>query len=104
MKMDLTDCPEILQSEVQKYIDEHQGTKVIFVKKYDSTIYKDKTIVNTTYYVGLEYDNLFMVMRYSVCSRPEWTDDKVCKDSMISGVITDIIENSDWFSDYIKKG
>lgn len=94
----LTDCPEILQAEVNDYVSRHNGIEILEVQKFIHTHYKDKTIYDTTYKVITIYGNLFCVFKTAICSNPEMTISKVYKNCMIAGEIADIIRLSpEWF-------
>ena len=79
--------PDKLVSAVNKYLKENKGSKIFHYDSYTSKPYKDKTIINTTYKVFILWGNLFEVIRYKVCSKPEWSFDDVVYDSLLTGEI-----------------
>ena len=102
MKVELGECPAVLREAVGKKQEKYEGTKVICVSRVETTPYKDKSIKSMVYTVSLEYCNLFISLRHSVCSRQEWNTSGVYEDSLTVGQVEDIIFNSDWFTGYLK--
>lgn len=100
MKMELSECPEILQEEVKKYLSEHGDGKIICVSKNECTPYKDKTIILTTYTISVQEHNYFSIFIFMVDSIPDHLISGVIKNSMTAGEIIDIIKNAegDYFS------
>lgn len=99
MKIELKECPVILQEAVEKFLKENSGKKIIYVSKRDSTPYMDKSIVSTTFRVSIQEFNLFTSFTYFASSDPDSFDLGVIKDSMNAGQIIDIIKNAEevWF-------
>lgn len=103
MKIELTDCPAILQEAVQKYIKEHKDAKIICISIAETTPYIDKSIISTAYNVSLEAVNYYTSLRFSVCSKEEWTDRAVSRDSMSTRQIIDIVNNSEWLTEMLQR-
>jgi hypothetical protein len=78
------DYPEKLISVATEYLKEHEGSEIFSYESYTFNPYQDKSITSTTYRVYIIYGNLFEVMRYVVCSKPEWTYRDVNCDTMIA--------------------
>jgi len=89
--------PEKLVEAVNKYLDAHACSKLFYFDSHTSTPYKDKSITSTTYRTYILYGNYFKVMRYTICSNPEWNYDDVAVDSMIAWEIKMCFEKSGFF-------
>ena len=101
MKIEISECPEILQDVVNKYLFENgnRSAKVIYVDRNDSAPYTDKSIISTTYRVTVQDYNYFKCFTY-------YGNDKhltgVYTDGMNAGTIIDIIKYAeDGYFDYL---
>lgn len=92
----MKDYPEELVKAVNEYLENNKGSKLFHYDSHTSNMYKDKSIISTTYRAYILYGNLFEVMRYTVCSKPEWNFDKVDSDSMIAWEIQVCYEKGGW--------
>jgi len=88
--------PEKLVQAINEYLEKYKGSKIFHYDFYTSTPYKDKSITQTTYRVYILYGNLFEVMGYTICSKPEWNFDEVSVSSMIAWEIKECYEKSGW--------
>ena len=95
VNIDLVECPPILHDEVQKYLAEHSNVKIICISKHDSTPYKDKTAIVTSYTVSVQEHNFFTTFDYMVESNPNHINLGIMKNSMTAGEIRDIIANAE---------
>ncbi len=95
MNINLVECPEILQEEVKKYLSGHSDGKIICITKYECTPYKDKTVILTTYTIGVQEHNYFTTFVYMVPSNTSYLSLGVIKNSMNAGEIIDIIANAE---------
>jgi len=93
----MKDYPEKLVNTVVEYLENHKGSELFHYDSHTSNMYKDKSIVSTTYRAYILYGNLFEVMRYTFCSKPEWNYDKVDSDSMIMHEIEMCFKKSGMF-------
>lgn len=94
----LSDCPEMLQEAVNKYLSLLKQIELLAVYRFTQAPYKDESITRTTYSVYACHWNYFSVFKLTVCSKPEWTDQEVSRSSMLAGEIADIVELSPiWF-------
>lgn len=94
----MNDYPEKLVNAVMDYIENHKGSELLHYDFYTSTPYKDKSITSTVYRAYILFGNLFEVMRYRTCSKPEWNYDEVDSDSMIAHEIKICFEKSRFFN------
>jgi hypothetical protein len=94
MKIELSECPEILQEAVKKYLSENGSyyAKVIHVDKNDSTPYVDRSIIHTVFCVTVQNFNYFNCFTY-------FDNDEHLKavytDGINAGTIIDIIKNAE---------
>lgn len=51
----LEDCPELLQERIKKTQDNLPAARVFYVQRSDSTPYKDKRVIETSYRVFVQY-------------------------------------------------
>jgi hypothetical protein len=97
--IELSQCPDILQDTVNKYLSEYNTSKLLCVKTIESTPYKDKSITRSSYRAYVEWANLLSVFNFTTCSKEEWTDTEVREDKMIAGDISEFIKQSWWFKE-----
>ena len=88
--------PEKLVNSVKGYLEEHKGSKLFHYDYHTSNMYKDKSISSTNYRAYILYGNLFEVMGYTTCSKPEWNFDEVTFSSMIAWEIKVCYEKGGW--------
>ena len=92
MNIQLCECPEILQEEVQKSQERFEkdfgGSKIISVTLIESTPFKDKSIVSKNFRVIIQFLNCFEILEYS----SELHLLGVSSDTVSIGAITDIIK------------
>lgn len=94
----LSECPEALQQSISLYLEKFPAVKILSVQKWESTPYKDKSIIETDYKVFTLHGNYFSVYSLSVCSKAEWNDRDVVVSSMIAGEIAEIVKLTPvWF-------
>lgn len=97
----LSECPSILQEKVDNYLYVFKDSKLLRVEEKYQELYNDKTIGTTAYCAYLIHGNLFTVMKFSICTKPEWSDTKVRESSMIAGDISVFLqEMPEWFTIY----
>lgn len=97
--IELIDCPEKLQKSVADYLESMPAAEVLSVQKVQTTPYKDKTIIDTSYKVFTLVGNYFCVHKLSLSSNPEWSREEVSKSCMIAGEIQEIVNLSpEWFT------
>lgn len=100
--IELCDMPEILQKAVKEYFKKHKGAKVLSLKVYESTPYKDNSLKDVRYSAYLEWGNLLTVI--SVDENPfQNLEDTLKTSSMIAGDIEIFLKNSWWFREYKAK-
>lgn len=96
--IELDDCPDKLREKVSEYL-KRSYAELLSVQKFQDTLYKDKSIITTTYKAFTMRGNYFCVFKMSVCSKEEYSDRDVTENSMIAGEIHEIIKLApDWFN------
>jgi hypothetical protein len=97
MNIQLTDCPEILQKAVggkttdyEKWFGEYQ---IISVTLFESTPYKDKSIISNNYRVYIMTANFFSIMGYSE-STGEHFNLGVTESSVNIGEVREIMDHA----------
>ncbi|HBV97433.1 MAG: hypothetical protein JL50_08320 [Peptococcaceae bacterium BICA1-7] len=98
--LELENVPDLLKSEVNKYLRDNENSKLLAIKAVESCPYIDKSIISTRFSALFENGNLLTVLHLSLCSKEEWSDEKVYKNQMIVGDIIEFIDHSLWFSRY----
>jgi hypothetical protein len=91
----LDDAPEILRQSVEEEMGRFPFAKLLSVTEYTSTPFKDKTVIETRYTAHIEIGNYFLVLKYSICSNPDWTDREVRESGMIAAEIIEFVKNSE---------
>ena len=94
MKIELNECPEILQDTVKKYLAEkfNCNAKAICVDKFDSTPFIDKSILESIFTITIQNDNYFKIYK---CYDPDPAQLGVMIDSLTAYDIIDIIQNAE---------
>lgn len=104
MNITIEECPQKLQEEVKKWEDRVSGAKIIAVKKRESTPYKDKSIVETTFKVYLQFGYEFLILSTSeTVGFDSVLDGEIRTNIFNGGDITTIIENGDYIKDDLKR-
>lgn len=96
MKIELNECPELLQEFISKNSSEG---KIICITKHDFTPYYDKSIRESAYKVIIQLQNTFSLFSYY---EPNIVG--IHEDTMNAGDIIDIIKNAegDYFDSFLE--
>ena len=86
----LSDCPDVLQSEVQSRLDE-PDSEILSITVTESTPYKDKTNISRQYRVIMNRLNLVSVLH---CYNDGVLKDKLSVNQLIWGDILEIIRTA----------
>lgn len=89
--------PLELRQTVERWLAEHDGAKLLTARSWKQTPYKDKSIVEISYNVYIEYGNLMLV--YSLTTDKQGNPDVLgVRDKYLTvGDINIFREASDWF-------
>lgn len=97
MNIKLSDCPAILQKAVEEKVSDYQkwfgSYQIISVTRFESTPYKDKSVIAVHYQVIVMTANFFNVMGYTESADSHY-DLGVNSNSLTIGSIKEIIENA----------
>jgi hypothetical protein len=85
-KVELNQLPQELRRAVEGDLAHNEGCKLLGCNKWDSTPWKDKTIVDTIYKAYTECENVLTVHTFSF--------GRIRLDSMMLGDISYFIKNS----------
>lgn len=104
MNIQITDCPQKLQESIKDWLERVPYSKVIAIRKVESTPYKDKTIVRVTYKAYLQLFYEFLILSIATENRNEFQmEESISTNLLNGGDITTIVKNADYIKDDLKR-
>ncbi len=96
MNIKLSDCPAILQKAVEEKVSDYDkwfgSFEIISVTRFESTPYKDKSIISTQYQVIVFTANFFKIFECAECTE-EHFNIGVSSNSLTIGCVKEIIDH-----------
>ncbi|MFB6367661.1 hypothetical protein ACFCP7_27235 [Paenibacillus elgii] len=104
MKSELTiaDCPQVLQDRVKKSQQSIEGT-IFSVQKWDSTPYKDKSVVVSTYRVFVQFGYEVAIYKSTKTVGGDVLDDDVRVDIVNAAEIEVIARSAKWIGEDLRR-
>ncbi|MGG6309820.1 hypothetical protein [Paenibacillus macerans] len=104
MNIQITDCPEKLQESIKDWKERVPYSKVIAIRKVESTPYKDKTIVRITYKAYLQFAYEILILSLATENRTDFQlEESVDTNWLNGGDITIIVKEADYIKDDLKR-
>lgn len=104
LNIQITDCPQKLQESIKDWQERVPYSKVIAIRKVESTPYKDKTIVRITYKAYLQFAYEFLILSIATENRTEYRmEESVNSNILNGGDITTIVKNADYIKEDLKR-
>ncbi|CAH1053996.1 hypothetical protein [Paenibacillus pseudetheri] len=97
----LTDCPQVLQDRINQIQQKH-SYDIISVQKWETTPFKDKTIVMSDFRVFLQYGYEVAIYKSYVTTGGSPLDGEVYFSSMNAAEIITIATKAKWIGDDLR--
>jgi len=94
----LEEAPEPLRKNVEEVLNAYreQKAELLAVSRFESTPFKNKSIVNTRYSAYVQIANYFMILSFDVCTNPDWSSREVRESGMIAADIIEFVKRSEF--------
>lgn len=104
MNIEVTDCPQKLQESINDWLERVPHSKIISIRKVESTPYKDKTIIRVTFKAYFQFSYEFMILSMSTENRTDYQiEESVRTDMLNGGDITTIVNEADYMKGDLKR-
>lgn len=104
MNIEISECPKVLQDSVLNWRERMPYSKLIAVRKNESTPYKDKTIIQTSYKAYFQFGYEFMIISTSETKGMDSPlDGEISTNMFNGGDLMAIVDHADYVKDDLRR-